>query len=138
MQINLGDASLEQVLERLLAIRSNLPWGGMLGMNMLRLGSLRCWRVFPPENAALSPLPPSPPLNRPVYHTADGGGGGGVLCTVHVLHHAYTYCFSLCTCTVLDVYCSSVYTIVYTQRPLLSAFHTAKWHSLHRLQTGRI
>ena len=36
------------------------------------------------------------------------------------------------------MYCSSVYTIVYTQRPLLSAFHTAKWHSLHRLQTERI
>lgn len=136
MQINMGDASLEQVLERLLAIRSNLPWGGMLGMNMLRLGSLRCWRFSPQR---MRRCPPSPPLNRLVYHTADGGGGGGgVLCTVHVLHHAYTYCFFLCTCTVLDVYCSSVYTIVYTQRPLLSAFHTAKWHSLHRLQTGRI
>ena len=36
------------------------------------------------------------------------------------------------------MYCSSVYTIVYSQRPLLSAFHTAKWHSLHRLQTERI
>lgn len=88
MQINLGDASLEQVLERLLAIRSNLPWGGMLGMNMLRLGSLRCWHFFPPENAALSPLPPSPPLNRPVYHTADGGGGGGACCV------QYTYCIT--------------------------------------------
>ena len=32
MQINLGDASLKQVLERLLAMHSNLPWGGMLGI----------------------------------------------------------------------------------------------------------
>ena len=61
-----------------------------------------------------------------------------MLCTVRVLHRVYTYCFSLCTRTVLDcVLQLCVHNCLYTTT-LLSAFHTAKWHSLHRLQTERI
>ena len=125
MQINLGDASLEHVLERLLAIRSNLPWGGMLGMNMLRLGSLRCWRVFPPENAALFPLPPSPPLNRPVYHTADGGGGGGRVvystCTASRVHVLFFLVYMYCLRCVLQL---CVHNCLYTTTPPLSFSHS--------------
>lgn len=126
MQINLGDASLEQVLERLLAIRSNLPWGGMLGMNMLRLGSLRCW-CFSPQRMRRCPPSPHlpPPLNRPVYHTADGGGGGGrvvystrTASRVHVLFFlVYMYCLRC----VLQL---CVHNCLYTTTPPLSFSHS--------------
>ena len=62
---------------------------------MLRLGSLRCWRFFLPRkcDAACYPIPPPPhPLN---WSYCRWGRGGGVLCTVRVLHRMYTYCFFL-------------------------------------------
>ena len=49
MHINLGDASLKQVLERLLTMRSNLPWGGMLGIEYVASRFATMLAFFPSQ-----------------------------------------------------------------------------------------
>ena len=75
MQINLGDASLEQVLERLLAMRSNLPWGGMLGIEYVASQFSTMLAFFPSKKVrrCVLPHPPPPPPELIVLQMGEGG-----------------------------------------------------------------